>query len=75
MFRNHAEVVAYQVDDGGVLGCLFGVLHQELFRIGQGGVDGAFHGEGLYLALLYADKDFGGEADEPVFQPELVQGV
>ena len=74
VFRNHAEVVAYQVDDGGVLGCLFGVLHQELFRIGQGGVDGAFHGEGLYLALLYADKDFGGEADEPVFQPQLVQG-
>ena len=27
VFRNHAEVVAYQVDDGGVLGCLFGVLH------------------------------------------------
>ena len=74
VFRNHAEVVAYQVDDGGVLGCLFGVLHQELFRIGQGSVDGAFHGEGLYLALLYADKDFGGEADEPVFQPQLVQG-
>ena len=28
----------------------------------------------FYLALLYADKDFGGEADEPVFQPQLVQG-
>ena len=57
-----------------MLGGLFGILHQKLFRIRQGSVDGAFHGEGLYLALLYADKDFGGEADESVFQPQLVQG-
>lgn len=43
--------------------------------MGQGGVNRAFHRERFYPALFHADEDFGREADEPVFQPEFVQGV
>lgn len=71
--RNHAEVIAYQVDDGGVLGCLFGVLHQELFRIEQVASMVPFMGRTLSCPSLCGQR-FRGEADEPVFQPQLVQG-
>ena len=40
-------------------GCLFGVLHQELFRIGQGSVDGAFMGKDFILPFSMRTKISG----------------
>ena len=59
MFGNHAEVVAYQVDDRSVFGGFFGIVQQYCFGMRQCGVNCPFHGEGLDFPFFHADEYFG----------------
>ena len=61
--RSHrVQVVAYKVDNGGVLCCLLLVVHQHLLGIGQRCVDGALHRERIDSAASYLHERFGREA-------------
>ena len=63
--RSHrVQVVAYKVDNGGVLRCLLLVVHQHLLGIGQRCVDGALHRERIDSATSYLHEGLGREAHE-----------
>ena len=39
-----AEVVPDQIDNGGMFGCLFLILQDDLFRLRDACINGSFHG-------------------------------
>ena len=59
-----AQVVPYQIYDGGVFCRLLPVFHQLLFGIGEGCIQGSLHGIGVDSSALDSDEGFGRKADE-----------
>ena len=71
MGADDTEVVAHQIDDHDVLGHLFGIREDRLGRMGQMGIDGAFHGVGGDGVSLDLDEALRGKAGEKPRDVEL----